>query len=246
MTSPASLPLSNNDLIKTTCEALVRALYLFMLSVFLLCSSTGTAFGVASKLELVWPKSSYVLVRPTAVAVDPAGNVYVVDTDDNRVNKFDANGKLLAQWGVYGTGNGQFDSPSGVAVDETGTNVIVDSGNGRIQKFTTGGVVLAKWGSYGTANGLFRYPTGVAVDLSGNVYVCDTGNDRIQKFSPEGVFSRKWGATGVADGQFHSPMDIALDLSYNIYITDNGNNRVRLWSVLVISDSKKPDFMELI
>src|SRR5262245_31773594 len=60
-----------------------------------------------------------VLHAPEGVAVDAAGNVYVVD-NDNCVLKFDANGNHLLQWGGAGVGNGQFSNPVGIAVDNSG------------------------------------------------------------------------------------------------------------------------------
>src|SRR2546423_1258981 len=53
------------------------------------------------------------------------GNVYVVDTDNNRVQKFDSNGKFITKWGSLGTGNGQFQNAGDVAIDPKTSNVYV-------------------------------------------------------------------------------------------------------------------------
>ena len=73
---------------------------------------------------------------PYGVATDGSGNVYVSDTNNNRVQKFDASGTFLTAWGSYGSGDGQFVYPSGVATDGSGNVYVVDTGNDRIQKFT--------------------------------------------------------------------------------------------------------------
>jgi len=67
--------------------------------------------------------------------VDSSGNVYVADTGNHRIQKFNASGEFLAKWGSEGTGDGQFDCPYGVAVDSNGNVYVADMGNDRIQKF---------------------------------------------------------------------------------------------------------------
>lgn len=73
---------------------------------------------------------------PFGVAVDGSGNVYVVDTYNHRIQKFDTYGAFLAKWGSQGSGDGQFDGPVGVAVDSSGNVYVTDTGNSRIQKFS--------------------------------------------------------------------------------------------------------------
>ena len=128
-----------------------------------------------------------------AVAADGSGNVYVADTANHRIQKFAPAGALLARWGSYGSGDGQFNRPTGVAVDGGGNVYVADTENHRIQKFTGNGTFLATWGTDGSGDGQFDGPTGVAVDRSGNVYVADTVIDRIQKFTADGTFLTTWG-----------------------------------------------------
>jgi hypothetical protein len=69
------------------------------------------------------------------VAVDSAGNVYVVDSENNRVEMFDPNGRFLAKWGVRGVGLGAFSQPTAVAVDCNGSVYVADTNNNRIERF---------------------------------------------------------------------------------------------------------------
>jgi hypothetical protein len=122
------------------------------------------------------------LDAPADVAVPPSGDVYVIDRNNDRVQRFDANGNFLGKWGATGTGNGPFDNPFGLAADRLGNVYVADTENNRIQKFDPDGQFLEKWGTLGVGPGEFENPEGVAVDCRGNVYVADTDNNRVQKF----------------------------------------------------------------
>ena len=97
-------------------------------------------------------------INPTGVAIDGLGNIYVVDSMNTCIQKFDSNGNYLGEWGSYGSGNGQFKWPYGVAVDGQGNVYVADTGNNRIQKFDSSGNYLGQWGSYGSGNGQFNWP----------------------------------------------------------------------------------------
>jgi DNA-binding beta-propeller fold protein YncE len=170
---------------------------------------------------------------PAAVAVDRAGNIYVADTNNNRIQKFDANGTFLTKWGSEGSADGQFQGPSGIAADSSGNVYVADTFNSRIQKFDANGTFLTKWGGFGIGEGEFRFPLGLAVDTAGNVYVGDRSPhegaqlDRIQKFSADGSFLMSWGSSGSGDGQFQSPSGIAVDADGSVYVADTHNQRIQ-------------------
>jgi hypothetical protein len=167
---------------------------------------------------------------PYALAVDSrdpnAIVIYLVDTSNHLVKKFDSTGALLTFWGAYGSAAEQFNKPTGVAVDGSGNVYVVDSFNHRVQQFDSTGAFLAQWGSSGSADGEFMLPTGIAVDSSGNVYVADSLNQRIQKFTSSGSFLAQWGSFGNGVGQLDRPVGVAVDGSGNLYVTDSGNHRL--------------------
>jgi DNA-binding beta-propeller fold protein YncE len=163
---------------------------------------------------------------PYDVAVDGSGNLYVADTNNHRIQKFDSNGNFLLKWGTQGTGDGQFYTPESIAVDGSGNVYVTETSNHRIQKFDSNGNFLLKWGSYGGGNGQFTGPNRLAVDSSGNVYAIDRYTSRVQKFDSNGVYLAKWGSYGSGDGQSNRPNDVAVDASGNCYVVDTLNHRI--------------------
>jgi DNA-binding beta-propeller fold protein YncE len=164
---------------------------------------------------------------PCGVAVDGAGNVYVVDTGNTRIQKFGSNGTFIMKWGALGSGDSEFRRPWAAAVDGSGNIYIADTDNGRIKKFNSDGVFITKWGNKENGESGFQSNHGVAVDGSGYVYATEFQTSRIHKFTANGDFIKAWGSQGSGDGQFLNPMGIAVDRSNSIYITDNNNNRIQ-------------------
>lgn len=194
--------------------------------------------------------SSARFLRPSGVAIDRFGAVYIADTASGTIRKILSNGTVTTQAGssgamgkADGTGSAaRFDSPSAVAFDFFGTLYIADTNNNTIRTMSPSGVVttLAGSGQAGSADGTgtaaqFYHPSGIAVDNGGNVYVADTLNQTIRKITAQGVVSTLAGSPGVsgsADGaggtaRFSSPTGIAVDSGGRLYITDSQNNTVR-------------------
>ena len=161
-----------------------------------------------------------------------SGDLYVADTDHNRILVYSPAGTLLARFGANGgdgspgSGSGELNHPEAVAVDNAGDMYVADTYNNRIVELSPSGAVLAQWGSRGMADGRFHSPTGVALDAAGNVYVVDSENNRVEVFDPSGHFLQKWGERGIGPGEFSQPTAIAVDCNGDVYVADTNNNRV--------------------
>jgi len=116
---------------------------------------------------------------PTYVTVDDKGFVYVGDTLNSRVQKFDPEGKFVTAFGQLGTNWGEFDKPKGVAVDTFGNLYVVDSGWSNVQIFNPKGQVLLFFGGRGPVPGMLKNPLAIAIDRNNKIYVGDYLNHRI-------------------------------------------------------------------
>ena len=155
------------------------------------------------------------------------GHVFVVDTGNHRIQRFDADGTYQTQWGSFGSGNGPFKLPAGVAVSGTGQVYVADYNNDRIQRFDADGTYQTQWGTGGSGDGQFDQPSGIAVSGKGQVYVADFNNDRVQRFDTDGAYQMQWGESGSVDGQFDSPRGVAVADTGQVYVADAGNHRVQ-------------------
>jgi len=177
---------------------------------------------------------------PHGMAAGPDGSLYVADSNNHRIQKFDANGKFVSAFGGFSGQNnpnpapGTFTEPWGVAVGPDGSVYVADTWNHRIQKFDQDGKFITAWGQAGQTdvNGqpnIFWGPRDVAVGKDGRVYVTDTGNKRIQVFSSDGTFVAQFGGAGVQPGQLDEPVGIAVDpVTGNLVVDDTWNQRIQV------------------
>ena len=157
-------------------------------------------------------------VTPVGVAVDQTtGDVYVADSGNARVQKFDANGTFIAAWGwgvtdgmaqsevctsaclagIAGSGAGQFSNPTSIAVDSSGGSssgdvYVGDAGNNVVLKFDSNGNYLATIDGSTTPQGPFVVVAGVAVDQIGHLWTADGNTDNITEFDETGTFVQQW------------------------------------------------------
>ena len=194
---------------------------------------------------------------PSGLAFDAEDNLYVVDSRNDRVQKFTKDGKYLMGWGTTGDGEGQFNQPWGITIDKAGDVYVADWGNHRVQKFRPDGTFLMTYGSPYKDGTELEHPAGVAVDSDGDVYVTDWGHKRVQIYEPDGdiIATLRGDATDpfeawltgpgpseefrkafaqVEDptilGRFDRPIGIAVDDQDRVYVVDCRRSRVQIYS----------------
>ena len=165
--------------------------------------------------------------KPFGIAADGAGNVYVADTYNSRIQVFDTSGTFIKSWGQKGTGSGSMTLPYDVAIDGEGNVFVADTYNSRVQKFDVNGVFLGQWGQKGTGSSDFAFLSGIAVGPDGAVYTVDAKMNRVQVFDNQGRFLRSWGRKGKGSGDFVKPMGLTVDESGNVYVADSKMRRVQ-------------------
>jgi hypothetical protein len=184
---------------------------------------------------------------PVGVGVQlPNGAVYVADSANARVEKFDARGKFIRAWGwgvsdgqgkrevcrkscqagVVGSGAGQFALPSSVAVgNPTGRVYVGDAGNNVVLRFTANGRYVATIDGSTTPQGRYVTLAGVAVDQDGNLWTADGSNNNIDEFDANGNFLQEWNDT------YGTTYAIAVDSAHNAVYLIRGSQETERWSL---------------
>jgi sugar lactone lactonase YvrE len=191
-------------------------------------------FNPNGVFEKVW---SFQFERPTGIAIDSKRQVlYVADTARHRIFAFNLGGEKLFEFGVRGTGEGEFNFPTHIALHpQTGDLYIADSMNFRIEQFSPAGKFIRQIGSSGAHVGNFSKLKGIAVDERGIIYAVDGLYDTVEMFNPEGKFLMNFGKAGNHEGEFWLPGGIAVS-GVLIYVADSYNKRVQVFQLIDASN----------
>jgi hypothetical protein len=186
----------------------------------------GTAGGLGGEMD-----------EPLGVATDAAGNVYLADENNHRIQRFDSSGTFERTWGK--------------AVNmTTGGNLCTAVSGHTCQAGTAGGL-----------GGEMSNPGDVATDAASNVYLAERSNNRIQRFDSAGTWERAWGknvngggvfgvcivaanclagTSGGLGGEMGSPRGVATDAAGNVYLADSSNHRIQKFADPVVTPPPPP------
>ena len=210
--------------------------------------------GMAAGTPTPGQATGSLLDRPTGVATDAVGDVYIADANNDVVEKVDPSGVLSVVAGTVavagpaspGTATAtDLDSPNAVAVGPNGDLYIADSGNNEIEQVTPAGqlTIIAGQGPSNSGapttgpatSSLLDDPTGVAVDADNDVFVADSGNNQVEQITPQGTLTIVAGSgavgtpnygTSATGSPFNGVNGIVVDQHGALYISDVHNHTV--------------------
>jgi DNA-binding beta-propeller fold protein YncE len=171
---------------------------------------------------------------PEGITVDSAGDIWLADTGNNRVEELAAaGGSPLQMFGTYGTtGTTTLNAPQGLAFDSSGLLYVADANNNRIQVLQPAASSIVNLGAPTYQSDIFNaggiapmYPAGGGADSAGTMWLADSGGSRIDKITSGGTLSYVTPASG---GALNNPRNLSLDVTTptDLWITDTGNNAV--------------------
>ncbi|MBP7553801.1 MAG: NHL repeat-containing protein, partial [Spirochaetes bacterium] len=160
------------------------------------------------------PSDDFNIVTPECCVIDKYGNYFIVDSGQNRIQKYDSTGKYLSYTNFLNVDLGFLSAPSSIVVDSSSDDVFVtDRGNHRIVKYDKDLNFIKKWGVCGSNEGQFYSPDDIEIS-NGNIIVSDTKNYRLQIHNVDGRFQK------IYEG-FRSPLGLFVDNNGFIYVVDD-------------------------
>ena len=195
------------------------------------------------------------LNAPISVAVDSSHNIYIADSNNNKIRKI-AGGIITTLAGKTNAGfsgdggpavNALFNSPYALYFDNSGNLFIADLLNQVVREILAAGGTIQTvagnntngyYGDNGVAtNAELSNPFGVAVDSAGRIYISDSNNNRVRVVNPATGIITTYAGNGynlyggdngpAVNASVNRPEGLAVDAAGDLYIADNGNNRIR-------------------
>ena len=174
----------------------------------------------------------YNLNRPSGLAVNSQGDLYIADAGNNRVIKLDNRFQPVRDLGGFGEGYGRFQDPGDMVMERDLNLYVLDRGNRRVVQLDANlgfvDVITPEDAPNELISNLGRL-SGLAVLSFGEIVVADYDNSRLIRLDNTRHFSRYIGDFGYGSGALLNPEGIALDRDGRIYVADGGNSRIAIY-----------------
>ncbi len=171
------------------------------------------------------------LKQPKGISVDLSGMIYVADSENNRILKFDKEGKLIKTVGGFGWEKEQFYTPFDIAASSGLDVFVADYNNHRIQRYDKDlNYISSLYSDKNWDDQLqFAYPKSVAVSIHGDLFLIDSENIRILKFNSFGEPELSFGDYAQGKGRLIDPVQIAVSADDKIYVSDRAADRIKVF-----------------
>ena len=163
---------------------------------------------------------------PRGIAIDEGDNIYVSDSQNHRIQKFQVDGGYLGGIGCKGSKKLQFNNPDGITFNKHNGNIYVcDTDNHRIQVLTKELDFVTAITSQDVGTKQLKSPEDIAFDNDGLIYIADSGNNCIQVFTANGQYSHSFGAE-----RLKSPHGVTVDRAGKVYVVGFTNNCISIFT----------------
>ena len=168
------------------------------------------------------------LNSPRGVAMDDDGNILVVDSSNNHIQKFTSDGNFVM---AVGKETVDLNNSVGLSIHPDNKRIIVsDHGHQCVQILNPNFTFHSKFGGQGANDGQTTHPWDVAFDSAGNIYQGGDSSTGVQVFTADGQFLRKFGHKGSGQGELNFPSGIAIDSDDVVYVAEYYNNHVSVFT----------------
>ncbi|HEY5765137.1 MAG TPA: NHL repeat-containing protein, partial [Candidatus Deferrimicrobiaceae bacterium] len=168
--------------------------------------------------------------KPMDVALDRMGNIFVADTGNDRIQKFDPGGKFVTEWGKFArqSRGSELSNPVSVAFSDEGFGYlyVLNSPGCQVQKFEPDGKLAATWPMHQKGEGALCGPSRIRIEPRRyTVYIADTENDRVLLFDRNG---EPQGSLTEGKGPLRKPKGLFISEQFGefLLVADTGNNLV--------------------
>lgn len=159
---------------------------------------------------------------PQGIDVDASGKVYVADTYNYRIGKYDPQGNFIDAWRCEAVEMPNYSAPDSIAVDDSGRMYIVDGCGHRIVKLDAAGNHITAWGELDHRSDEHFTPIDIAISPSGNLHMLDRDGGCVWEFDLSGNFTTVW--------KLHDERTDALSMCIGssgcVYVADGSNSRI--------------------
>jgi len=165
---------------------------------------------------------------PQGISVNIKGDIFIIDTGNNRIQKFSGKGKFLKLVGGFGWSTAQFDNPSAICARDGLRVLVADKNNHRILHYDSNlnFVSVTDGTAINNESLRFRFPVGVIRSDTGELFIIDSENSRVVRINSFGIPEHSFGGYGSPGKPLINPVKIAAKGSERLYVSDAGRKEI--------------------